>query len=177
MPQQYTETNQENKGPSRQLQLVGFIIGEDRFALDILMVQEIIKTTTITHLPNSPEFIEGVINLRGNIIPVIDLSKRLNLPADRDEAFANTRIIIANVEDRVTGFMVDSVTKVLKIQSSDIELPPDIVTSNLESQYIEGVCEIDEKLVIILDFSRILEAGEIRKLKEIGQSGLRQSHA
>lgn len=170
MAQPYIDSTEANARTSQLMQLVGFVIGEDRFALDILMVQEIIKTTTITNLPNSPEFIEGVINLRGNIIPVIDLSKRLNLPSAGDQEQANTRIIIAKVEDRVTGFMVDSVTKVLKIQSNDIEPPPDIVTAGLEGQYILGVCEIDEKLIIILDFSRILEAGEIKKLKEIMHS-------
>lgn len=173
MAEAYMEEIAEKEKPSQLMQLVGFVIGEDRFALDILMVQEIIKTTTITNLPNSPDFIEGVINLRGNIIPVIDLSKRLKLPRSKDKSFANTRIIIAKVEDRVTGFMVDSVSKVLKIQSSEIELPPDIVTAGLESQYILGVCEIDEKLIIILDFSRVLEVSEIKKLKELGQGGIR----
>ncbi len=101
MTQIHVDTSLEKNNPARLMQLVGFVIGEDRFALDILMVQEIIKTTKITNLPNSPDFIEGVINLRGSIIPVIDLSRRLNLTPEVDN-YAKTRIIIANIENRVT---------------------------------------------------------------------------
>ncbi len=176
MAQPYRDQSAAQDAISDLIQLVGFVIGDDRFALDILMVQEIIKTTTITNLPNSPDFIEGVINLRGNIIPVIDLRKRLNLPTSDDINQANARILIVKVEERVTGFLVDSVSKVLKIQSSEIEPPPDIVAAGLESQYIMGVCEIEEHLIIILDFTNVLEAGEIKKLKEMNQAGIRQSY-
>ena len=152
------------------LQLVGFVIGEDRFALDILMVQEIIKTPLITNLPNSPVFIEGVINLRGNIIPVIELRKRLNLPDSKDKKIADSRIVIVNVDNRVTGFIVDSVSEILKLQSGEIEPPPDIVTAGMDSQYIEGVCDIQGELVTLLDFSRILRIEEIRKLKTMNET-------
>lgn len=153
------------QGERDQMQLVGFKIGKETFGVDILMVQEIIRSAAITAVPNSPEFIEGVINLRGSIIPVIDLRKRLNLRQKKEESSA-TWILIINVEDRVTGFIVDSVTKVLKIQTGSIELPPDIVVAGLKSQYIQGVCEIDTGLLILLDFSRILQVREIKKLKE-----------
>ncbi len=170
MTQTYTDSSLNKNTPGQLMQLVGFVIGQDRFALDILMVQEIMKTTTITNLPNSPDFIEGVINLRGSIIPVIDLSRRLNLPSSEADAASKTRIIITNVNTQITGFMVDSVSKVLKIQENAIEPPPEIVTAGLESQYIFGVCEIDERLVTILDFSRILEAGEIKRLKNLSDN-------
>ena len=153
------------------MQLVGFIIGKDRFALDILMVQEIIKTPSITNLPNSPVFIEGVINLRGNIIPVIELRKRLNLPDSEDKKTADSRIIIVNVDNRVTGFIVDSVSEILKVSSGKIEPAPDIVTAGMDSQYIEGVCDIQGELVTLLDFSRILRVEEIKKLKTISKIG------
>lgn len=152
------------------LQLVGFIIGEDRFALDILMVQEIIGTPIITNLPNSPVFIEGVINLRGSIIPVIELRKRLNLPDPKDKTTANTRVIIVNVDNRVTGFIVDSVSEILKVQSGIIEPAPDIVTAGMDSQYIQGVCDIQGELVTLLDFSRILWVDKTKKLKTINKS-------
>ncbi|OQX25088.1 MAG: chemotaxis protein CheW, partial [Desulfobacteraceae bacterium IS3] len=140
-------------------------IGKETFGVDILMVQEIIRSAPITAVPNSSDFIEGVINLRGSIIPVIDLRKRLNLRKKASE-IPVTWILIINVDDRVTGFIVDSVTKVLKIQTARIEPPPDIVVAGLKSQYINGVCEIDTGLLILLDFSRILEVKEIKKLKE-----------
>jgi purine-binding chemotaxis protein CheW len=132
------------------------------------MVQEIIRSTPITLVPNSPEFIEGVINLRGSIIPIIDLRKRLNLHKDNHHFSNNdTWIIILDVEGRITGFIVDKVTQVLKIQHDSIELPPEIVTAGLKSQYIKGVCKVDERLMILLDFNRILILDEIKKLKEL----------
>lgn len=147
-------------------QLVGFTIGKELFGVDILMVQEIIRAAPITAVPNSPDFVEGVINLRGNIIPVIELRKRLGF-AMPDVNMEDSWILILDIEGRITGFIVDSVTEVLKIQESGIEPPPDIVMAGLETQYIRGVCEIDEKLLILLDFNCILLVDEIKKLKEM----------
>ena len=158
------ETGQEDK--ERLLQLVGFVIGKELFGVDILMVQEIIRETPITPIPNSPDFIEGVINLRGNIIPVIDLRRRLNL-REVSAPEGQIWIMILNVSGRITGFIVDSVTQVLKVPSNSIKPPPDIVVSGLQSQYITGVCRIDKRLLILLDFNRILLVEEIKKLNEI----------
>jgi len=156
----------EKSEKDRLMQLVGFTIGAEQFGVNILMVQEIIRSTPITSVPNAPSFVEGVINLRGNIIPVIDLRKRLHLdPGDMDPT--DTWIIILDIEGKITGFIVDSVTEVLKIQASGIEPPPDIIVAGLESQYIQGVCDIGEKLLIILDFNRILLVDEIRSLKSM----------
>jgi purine-binding chemotaxis protein CheW len=142
------------------------MIGKELFGVNILMVQEIIRAAPITAVPNSPDFVEGVINLRGNIIPVIELRKRLGF-ATPEVNMKDSWILILDIEGRITGFIVDSVTEVLKIQESTIEPPPDIVVAGLESQYIRGVCEIDEKLLILLEFNRILLVEEIKKLKEI----------
>ncbi len=157
------ETDQDDK--ERLMQLVGFVIGKELFGVDILMVQEIIRETPITPIPNSPDFIEGVINLRGNIIPVIDLRKRLNL-REGTAPPGQTWIMILNVNGRITGFIVDSVTQVLKVPSNSIKPPPDIVVSGLQSQYITGVCRIDKRLLILLDFNRILLVEEIKKLND-----------
>lgn len=156
----------ENTVKDRLMQLVGFTIDAEQFGVNILMVQEIIRSTPITSVPNAPAFVEGVINLRGNIIPVIDLRKRLQLkPGEMDPT--ETWIIILDIEGKITGFIVDSVTEVLKIQESRIEPPPDIIVAGLESQYIQGVCDIGEKLLIILDFNRILLVEELRSLKSM----------
>lgn len=158
------EDNLEEK--ERLKQLVGFIIGQELFGVDILMVQEIIRETPITPIPNSPDFIEGVINLRGNIIPVVDLRRRLNL-RHIEAPLGNIWIMILNVEGRVTGFIVDAVTQVLKVPLASIKPPPEIVVAGLQSQYITGVCRIDQRLLILLDFNRILLVEEIKKLKDI----------
>ncbi|MCI5146734.1 MAG: purine-binding chemotaxis protein CheW [Candidatus Electrothrix sp. AR3] len=157
-------TDQDEK--EQLMQLVGFTIGKEQFGVDILMVQEIIRSAPITSVPNSPDFIEGVINLRGNIIPVIELRKRLNLfQANSNEK--DSWILILDIESRVTGFIVDSVTRVLKIMESTIEPPPDVVVAGLANQYIRGVCDIGENLLIMLDFNRILLADELRQLNSI----------
>lgn len=163
--EQTTYSSKLSEPETDQIQLVGFTIGKEHFGVDILSVQEIIRSVRITAVPNSPDFIEGVINLRGSIIPVIDLRKRLNLQLDGDRK-KDIWILIIDVENRVTGFIVDSVTKVLKIQSGSVEPPPDIVTAGLHSQYLLGVCEIGDRLLIMLDFSKILEVREIRKLMD-----------
>lgn len=148
------------------MQLVGFFIGQEQFGVDILMVQEIIRKVPITAIPDAPDFIEGVINLRGNIIPVIDLRMRLNILGNRDRK-KDPWILVLNVAGRVTGFLVDSVSEVLKIPSSAVMPPPDIVVEGLKSQYIMGVCKIDKGLLILLDFNRILLLEEIKRLKEV----------
>ncbi|OQY57834.1 MAG: hypothetical protein B6245_15020 [Desulfobacteraceae bacterium 4572_88] len=168
MDQAYLNQKEDSPEKDPVMQLVGFVIGKEQFGVDILSVQEIIRSAPITAVPNSPEFIEGVINLRGSIIPVIDLRKRLNLHKSK-EAEPVTWILIINVDERVTGFIVDAVTEVLKIQKKTIESPPDIVMAGLKSQYIHGVCEIDTGLLILLDFSRILQIGEVRKLRDFDQ--------
>jgi purine-binding chemotaxis protein CheW len=157
-------TDQDEK--ERLMQLVGFTIGKEQFGVDILMVQEIIRSAPITSVPNSPDFIEGVINLRGNIIPVIELRKRLNL-FKKNRASKDSWILILDIDSRVTGFIVDSVTRVLKIVESTIEPPPDVVVAGLGNQYIRGVCDIGEGLLILLDFNRILLADELKQLKSI----------
>ena len=157
-------TEQEEK--EQLMQLVGFTIGKEQFGVDILMVQEIIRSAPITSVPNSPDFIEGVINLRGNIIPVIELRKRLNL-FRKDSASKDAWILILDINSRVTGFIVDSVTRVLKIMESTIEPPPEVVVAGLANQYIRGVCDIGESLLILLDFNRILLADELKQLKAI----------
>ena len=168
MQEHYAARQIDSREKGQLVQLVGFMIGKEYFGVDILMVQEIIRSTPITAVPNSPDFIEGVINLRGSIIPVIDLRKRLNLFRDYDKLKSeDTWIIILDVEGRVTGFIVDKVTQVLKIQDDSIEPPPEIVMAGLKSQYIRGVCKIDQKLLILLDFNRILILDEVKKLQEI----------
>ncbi len=148
------------------LQLVSFNIGEEIFGVNILMVQEIIRSTPVTPIPDSPPFIEGVINLRGNIIPVIDLRKRLDMTLQKHNT-DKVWIIILNINSRTAGFIVDFVSDVLKVAKTDIKPPPDIVSAGLNSQYIKGVCNIEKGLLVLLDFNRILMIDEIKKLKDI----------
>ena len=165
------EEELENEG---LMQLVGFEVGKEIFGVDILMVREIIRSAPITAVPNSPEFVEGVINLRGDIIPVIDLRKRLNLY--KGEVLEKNWVLILDIDNTVTGFVVDRVDEVMKIEEDSIEPAPEIVLAGLESQYIRGVCEIGEKrLMIMLNFDSILLANEIKQLKQSKTDNLAQA--
>ncbi len=162
-------SSRDDSDKEQLMQLVGFMIGKELFGVDILMVQEIIRQVSITAVPNSPDFVEGVINLRGDIIPVIDLRKRLNLFKERKSGEHNW-ILILDIGGRVTGFIVDKVTEVLKIEESAIEHAPDIIVKGLENQYIRGVVDINSKLLILLDFNRILLIEEMKQLKDVNKT-------
>jgi purine-binding chemotaxis protein CheW len=156
------EKVQEESG---EIQLVSFLLGEEEFGADILMVQEIIRMQPITRVPNAPHFVEGVINLRGKVIPIVDLRKRLNTLASEDTR--KTRIIVVDIEGKITGFIVDSVSQVLRIAKNTIEPPPSIVIAGIESEYITGVSKLDDRLLILLDFSKILTKREKKELGEV----------
>ncbi|MHC5080649.1 MAG: chemotaxis protein CheW [Planctomycetota bacterium] len=147
---------------SALLQLVTFRLGDEEYALDILTVREINRMMEITRVPRAPDFIEGVVNLRGNVIPIIDLRKRFGLPAR--EADKATRIIVSEVDRRVVGFIVDTVTEVLRIHAETVEPPGDI--AGIDAEYIKGVGKIEDRLLILLDVDRILTKREKQVLEE-----------
>jgi purine-binding chemotaxis protein CheW len=145
------------------VQMVGFILAGELFGVDTLMVREIIKQIPVTAIPDAPEFIKGVINLRGNIIPVIDLHRRMNIPVAKKSEEQSWTLIL-EIGGRITGFVVDHVTRVNKIPRSTIQPPPEMVVSALKSHYISGICKLDEQVMAILDFNRILVVEEFKKI-------------
>lgn len=145
------------------IQLVGFRIADEEFGVDITKVQEIIRMVDITRVPNTPAFVEGVINLRGKVIPIIDMRKRLDLaskPYDKD-----TRITVVEIENRIVGFIVDSVSEVIRIEKSITEPPPPMV-SNINSDFITAIAKLDNRLLILLDLNEILNSEEVAELSE-----------
>ena len=154
------------------LQFVGFRLSDELFGVDILMVKEIIKDAQVTAIPDAPEFIKGVINLRGNIIPIIDLRKRLKIPTGRNgSGEEDAWIVILEVNSRVTGFIVDHVTRVIKVPLQSIQPPPEMVSAGLKSDYISGVCKLNDQLLAILDFNRILVVDEFKKISQLKRQG------
>ncbi len=149
-------------------QLVSFVLGKERFGVDILMVQEIITVPEITRIPNAPSFVEGVINLRGRLVPVIDLRKRLNVGSNTFER--NTRIIVIQIGGKVTGLVVDAVESVTRVSQDSIETAPEIVTVGVESQYITGVSKQADQMIILLDFNKLLSKEDILKLHNLGEN-------
>ncbi|TIH12373.1 chemotaxis protein CheW [Marinifilum sp. JC120] len=146
------------------IQLVTFSIGEEEFGVDILKVQEIIRTMEITKVPRAPQFVEGVINLRGKVIPIIDLRSKFGLQFREHDQ--HTRIIVIEISDMIVGFVVDSVSEVLRIPASTVEPPPAVV-SGLESEYISGVGKLEDRLLILLDLNRLLSNEEQEQLAQV----------
>ncbi|NLY41770.1 MAG: purine-binding chemotaxis protein CheW [Desulfovibrionales bacterium] len=146
------------------LQLVTFSIGDEEFGVEILKVQEIIRMLEITKVPKAPAFVEGVINLRGKVIPILDLRKRFGLSARNHDK--NTRIIVIEINSMIVGFIVDSVSEVLRLPASTVEPPPPVV-AGLDSDYISGVGKLEDRLLIMLDLNRLLSNEEREKLGRV----------
>lgn len=134
-------------------QLVTFSLGSEEFGVDIMRVQEIIRIPPITRVPKAPSYVEGVINLRGNVIPVISLRSRFGMT--RVEETDLSRIIVLQVQNKVFGIRVDAVTEVMRLDSEGIEPPPPVAIG-MDSQFIRGVGKIGERLLILLNLDHIM---------------------
>jgi len=146
-------------------QLVVFQLAGQTYGIDIASVFEIIKMEAITRVPRTPDFIEGVINLRGKIIPVIDLCKRFNL--DRPEITNSSRIIIVDVGGNTIGMIVDAVSEVLRITEDSIEPPPPMI-HGIEAAYLRGIAILGDRLIILLNLEKIFEDSERIELQSFG---------
>jgi purine-binding chemotaxis protein CheW len=138
-------------------QLVSVRVGNEEFALEIQRVQEIIRYQRLTRVPNSPSFVEGVINLRGKVIPIIALRKRFGMDHKSEEG--DMRIVILEVNDMVVGFIVDSVPQVLRVPIKTIVEPPRIFEGRRE--FVTGMAKVQGRLLILLDVDRVLAGGQV----------------
>jgi purine-binding chemotaxis protein CheW len=151
----------------KDIQVVGLRIGRETFGIPIGMVREIVRVPEITSVPNAPDYIEGVINLRGRIVPVVDLRKRFREVVAAPNK--KNRIVVVELDGRPIGLIVNSASEVLKIPPSEIEAPHAVFQEG-ELNYITGVGKIRGRLVILLDLSRILQRGELRRLDEVSEA-------
>lgn len=135
-------------------QMVVFKIFGESFAVEVTLVEAIIKLQAITKVPHAQDFVVGVTNLRGNIVPVIDLKKRLDLP--KTEVGIDTRIIVAILQESKVGMIVDSVSQVVEIDDAQIEPTPQMSIS-IDSTYIRGIVKIEDQLVILLDLEEVFK--------------------
>jgi purine-binding chemotaxis protein CheW len=150
-------------------QLVVFKLGEEEFGVNISEVREIIRMEEITKIPNTSAYIKGVINLRGGIIVVIDLALKIGLqskPIDN-----NTRIIVIEVDESTVGMIVDSATEVIRLTADQVQPAPQMITQKINSDYIEGVGVIDERLLILLDLVKVLIAEDLHVIQQTAASG------
>ena len=148
----------------KERQLVVFSLGQEEYGVDILQVKEIKRLTEITRVPNAPDHVEGVINLRGNIIPVVDLHKRFELGTV--EATDESRIVIVNVQDITVGITVDAVSEVITLDKSSLAPPPPLV-AGIEASFIEAIGKLKDRLLILLNMDRILGLDEVAATKEV----------
>lgn len=145
-------------------QVVVFGLGREEYGVEITEVQEIVRLQDITKIPNTPEFVEGVVNLRGKVIPLIDLKKRFGL--EQAERTGDNRIIVVNINDSVIGVIVDYVSEVIRLADDMIEQPPSIV-KGIGKEYLKGIGKISDRLLILLDLEKILNSSEQGILQEI----------
>ena len=154
-----TETLQQN-----EQQLVVFDLSTEAYGVDIGAVREIIRLQDITRVPRTPEFVEGVINLRGKVIPVVDLRKRFGLPAEVESK--ENRIVVVDIGAQDIGVVVDAVTEVLRISTEAVEPPASVITT-ADSEYLLGIAKLDSRLIILLDLEQVLTEAEHNSLLEI----------
>jgi purine-binding chemotaxis protein CheW len=153
----------------KDLQVVGFRIGNEMYGVRIGAVREIVRVPEITTVPSAPDIIEGVINLRGKIIPVMDLRKRFGLSEIVQDK--RNRILVVELEGKLIGLIVNAASEVLKIPPSDIEAPGSVFAEG-ESSYVTGVGKLKGRLIILLDINKLLHRPEFKRLEEAAETVL-----
>ncbi len=148
-------------------QIVRFMVGKESFGVDIGRVQEIVTVPEITRVPDTPDFVEGIINLRGKIVSVVDLRKRLKFNCTGTDK--KNRILVTEIEGKVVGLIVDEVSEVLRLNPDNIEPPPELVNS-VGAEYITGVGKLVDGIILLLDLGKVLDLEEIAKIKVVPEA-------
>lgn len=151
--QMTAEDEEELVAEGAIIQLVSFVLDDVEYGVDILAVHEILRFPEITRLPNTPNFIIGVINLRGNVIPVVDVRRRFGFP--RAKVTDLTRIIVIETNDKLVGLMVDNVHQVVRITQNNVDPPSDLI-EGVSEKYIWGIGRLKDRLIVILNLANIL---------------------
>ena len=166
----HPQTQQKKAAPEEEgkvIQLIVFDLGDEEYGADINQVREIIRTGTITPIPDSTDFIKGVSNIRGEIPVIIDLKSRFFLPPVKREV-EDRHIVITEQEKNIFGLLVDEVTEVLRIPETEIKSAPELVTK-IDREYVSGVITPENRLIILLDLSKVLAEEELARLTELAQ--------
>lgn len=149
----------DTTGNSNELiQLVSFKLDNEEFGIEVLKVREIIRMVTITHMPNTPSYMEGVINLRGKVIPIVSMRKKFNLMESENNS--HTRIIVMDVSGELMGFIVDAVSEVIRVSASEIQPPPNVVSGGIDQECITGVINQSERLLVLLNLEKLFSGDE-----------------
>jgi purine-binding chemotaxis protein CheW len=154
-----------------EIQLVSFKLGKETFAVYVNQVREIGRVEEITQVPNMPDFVEGVMDLRGQITTVIDLRRRFGIKEEIEHT-ESSRIIVAEIDNNQMGIIVDSVQDVIRISPDVISPPPEVVSRNIDSHFLTGVCRLQEELVMLLDLNNLFSDEEKEGLQNIHQEDI-----
>jgi len=150
---------------SDETQLVTFKVDREEYGVHIMQVQEIIRLGDITRVPRAPAFVEGIMDLRGKVLPVVDLRKRFALGSK--EHGETSRVVVVNIADMTLGLIVDAISEVLRLPNSAIEPPPRII-AGIDSRFLKGIGRLDKRLIILLDLDKIFSTEEVLGLEQMG---------
>lgn len=156
------------EAPVDRVQLVIFRLGETEFGVPVEQVRRIERLMPVTRVPRAPRFLEGVVNIQGDIVPVVDLKKRFDLAAGPYDDKA--RIVVVSLGDQVAGMMVDAVREILWLPVSQIESPPAMV-ADINGVYLTGVGRLADRLIILLNLDQVLTVREVEELAQVRQAG------
>ena len=152
-------SNLKTQTDNEVIQWVTFKLSDEVYGINVMQVQEVIRLTEIAPVPGAPDYVMGIVNLRGNVVTVIDTRKRFGLFGKEPDD--STRIVIVEVDKQVIGILVDSVAEVVNISSSDIETSPNLGEDNESSKYIQGVFSKDDDILILIDINKLLSEQEL----------------
>lgn len=156
----------DKKVQREEKQFIVFTVGKEQFGVDVKQAREIMPLTEFTHIPDAPDYVKGVINLRGEIIPIIDLCKKMSLDSSNLNE-KDAKIIIVDLDDTLIGMQVDNVSEMIRLFVDDIAKPPKIVKGGINRDYLSGVGKLEDELLILLDLNRILSNEERKQLDSI----------
>jgi len=151
-------------GSGELIQLVTFTLDQEEYGVEVLKVREIIRMNSITHMPNTPHYVEGIINLRGKVIPIISMRKKFGIIEAENNS--HTRIIIMDIAGELMGFIVDSVSEVIRISGTEIQPSPTVAAGGIDQECISGVINLPERLLVLLDLDQMF-SGEERLLESV----------
>jgi len=140
------------------IQLVSFNLDQEEYGVDVLKVREIIRMPIVTRVPNTPHYVDGVINLRGKVIPIISMRKKFGLMETENDK--QTRIMVMDVDGELMGFIVDAVSEVIRISGSEIQPSPAVVASGIDQECIAGVINQADRLLVLLDLEKMFSSDE-----------------
>jgi len=147
---------------SEEIKVAEFTLGNEIYGIDVMRIKEIIPYLQITKVPQTPDFIEGIINLRGVVIPIVDMFKRFGLPPA--QTTKETRIIVIEVGDKLIGLIVDSVSEILTLSKDVLEPAPEMLRTSIKKDYIKDIAKLDSKLIIIIDIDLIFSKEELNQI-------------